>query len=241
MTDDQPRPRQEGMTVEQKMATAPIVEDGQWYEPTENPFIHGCCECGLSHRVEYLIEKGALSLRFFRDADATAALMQRLERDVVPTDAEADSKEWWRQVAQGLAIKCREAETRALVSQPSSPATPETTEETDYNLSVLRVVASDLRDKAAYPEASKKQARIVDWAAERIAQLTQERDEARDACLEWDKLNRKNRERAEAAEAKVQALEAQVEQLRQALDACEQARLQEGWRPVVEDQPKERT
>lgn len=72
------------MTTEEKIATAPIIEDGQWFEPTENPFIHGCCDCGLAHRIEYLIEKGALSFRFYRDHEATRMLQARLgaEREV---------------------------------------------------------------------------------------------------------------------------------------------------------------
>ena len=27
------------------------VENGEWIEPTSNPFGHGCCDCGLFHCV----------------------------------------------------------------------------------------------------------------------------------------------------------------------------------------------
>jgi hypothetical protein len=55
-----------------------MIEDGELFEPTENPFIHGCCDCGLAHRIEYLIDDGALSLRFSRDHEATKLLQMRL-------------------------------------------------------------------------------------------------------------------------------------------------------------------
>lgn len=35
-----------------------LPADEGWFMPTENPFIHGCCDCGLAHRVEWaLIDK----------------------------------------------------------------------------------------------------------------------------------------------------------------------------------------
>jgi hypothetical protein len=67
--------------LEEKFATAPIVEDGEWYEPTENPFIHGCCDCGLAHRVEFTIEGTAVSFRYSRDLEATVLLKRRLAED----------------------------------------------------------------------------------------------------------------------------------------------------------------
>ena len=67
---------------------APIVHlqdadrDERFVAMTENPFLHGCCDCGLFHKVEYKvvdaegceleIPSGAmLALRFSRDEDQT--------------------------------------------------------------------------------------------------------------------------------------------------------------------------
>jgi hypothetical protein len=71
------------MTTQEKIASAPRIEDGEWYEPSENPFIQGCCDCGLAHRIEYDIENGVLSLRFYRDHEATEELQQRLRTERV--------------------------------------------------------------------------------------------------------------------------------------------------------------
>lgn len=63
------------------------AEDGgeAWFRPTQNPFGHGCCDCGLFHQVEYALadEQGneiplpagaGIVLRFRRDAEETERL-----------------------------------------------------------------------------------------------------------------------------------------------------------------------
>ncbi|BCS54760.1 hypothetical protein [Geobacter sp. SVR] len=59
-------------------------EEG-WFKPVKNPFVHGCCDCGLVHQVEFcFVDKGGheivlaegdgIALRFARDAVETANL-----------------------------------------------------------------------------------------------------------------------------------------------------------------------
>lgn len=61
------------------------AEDGDWFQPTANPFGHGCCDCGLAHKVAFTlvdeedrivpIPKGlSLALCFTRDEEATEKL-----------------------------------------------------------------------------------------------------------------------------------------------------------------------
>lgn len=63
----------------------PIValKDEEFIGISENPFAHGCCDCGLWHRVEYALvdlegnevpfpENTRLALRFTRDDEQTA-------------------------------------------------------------------------------------------------------------------------------------------------------------------------
>jgi hypothetical protein len=58
-------------------------QDERFVAMTENPFLHGCCDCGLFHRVEYKVVDGGgfelelkegvkLALRFSRDDMETA-------------------------------------------------------------------------------------------------------------------------------------------------------------------------
>ena len=58
------------------------AQDGEWLEPTTNPFGHGCCDCGLYHQVEFKVVdkrgkeiKGArLQMRWSRDRMETFRL-----------------------------------------------------------------------------------------------------------------------------------------------------------------------
>lgn len=52
--------------------------DPTWYAPSTNPFWQGCCYCGLMHRVEYRVVKGALELRFTVDEKETERLRHYL-------------------------------------------------------------------------------------------------------------------------------------------------------------------
>lgn len=62
-------------------------EEG-WFSPTANPFLHGCCDCGLAHRVEYTLTDATgeeisfppgarLALRFSREELDTEKLRRR--------------------------------------------------------------------------------------------------------------------------------------------------------------------
>lgn len=70
----------------------PILQapDGGWFRPTENPFGHGCCDCGLFHQVGYSFVDGednevplpegiGLVLNFSRDDKETANI--RLQKE----------------------------------------------------------------------------------------------------------------------------------------------------------------
>ena len=68
--------------------------DGEWLQPTVNPFGHGCCDCGLFHQVEWrLVDKEGnivhegymkrygLQLKFIRDEVETARLREHRTAD----------------------------------------------------------------------------------------------------------------------------------------------------------------
>lgn len=56
--------------------------NGEWLEPSVNPFGHGCCDCGLFHQVEYRVvdSKGkeisgaVLQMKWNRDQGETISL-----------------------------------------------------------------------------------------------------------------------------------------------------------------------
>lgn len=56
--------------------------DGEWLEPSANPFGHGCCDCGLFHQVEYRVVNYAgkdiadakIQMRWSRDEGETISL-----------------------------------------------------------------------------------------------------------------------------------------------------------------------
>lgn len=120
------------MTPEEKIATAPVIEDGEWFEPTENPFIHGCCDCGLAHRIEYLVDNGLLSLRFYRDLEATRMLQERLgfaaalspeeERLWKQTKGERTTREDWLDLHASIVAYKRRCVARHLAD--TSPKEP---------------------------------------------------------------------------------------------------------------------
>jgi len=67
---------------------ATVDTDEGWFKPLTNPFLHGCCDCGLMHKVEYTLcddnggeiplpERAGLVLRFSRDNAETAHLRQK--------------------------------------------------------------------------------------------------------------------------------------------------------------------
>lgn len=42
------------------------MEDGKWYRLGHFEY-HGCCDCGLVHKVEVKLERGVLWTRWVRD------------------------------------------------------------------------------------------------------------------------------------------------------------------------------
>jgi hypothetical protein len=69
------------LTAAEKSANAPKGTDDMWFAPSENPFIQGCCDCGLAHRITYRIDSEGLSLNFQRDYEATEHLQARLGKE----------------------------------------------------------------------------------------------------------------------------------------------------------------
>ena len=70
-------------------ATASDAEqayDGDWLQPTVNPFGHACCHCSLFHQVEYRViddigeeVEGNIQLKFTLDETETARLRAHQE------------------------------------------------------------------------------------------------------------------------------------------------------------------
>lgn len=74
---------------EEKFIQAPdgsgLPREEGWFSPTANPFLHGCCDCGLVHKVEFTVvdtdgveqifpTHQSLALRFSRDDQETAKI-----------------------------------------------------------------------------------------------------------------------------------------------------------------------
>lgn len=49
------------------------AHDGEWVRPVRRAFFDQCCDCGLVHVIDYVIEDGAIYFRSRRDARLTAA------------------------------------------------------------------------------------------------------------------------------------------------------------------------
>jgi hypothetical protein len=52
------------------------MHEGTWYA-LESPQIDECCDCGLVHHTEFMLEKGRLFWRAAVDKKATAAARER--------------------------------------------------------------------------------------------------------------------------------------------------------------------
>lgn len=59
------------------------VEDGKWYDVTEDSSL-ACCDCGLVHKIEYHVSKSPkgprIWLRLTRDKRATGAMRRWLKK-----------------------------------------------------------------------------------------------------------------------------------------------------------------
>lgn len=65
-----------------------LPADEGWFMPTENPFIHGCCDCGLVHRVEFgAIDKDGEGEDYYKKqfASGELSLILRFTRDEAET------------------------------------------------------------------------------------------------------------------------------------------------------------
>lgn len=52
------------------------VTDGEWFtisKDGDKPGLWGCCDCGLMHRVEFMVENGIVLIKIIRDQEATDA------------------------------------------------------------------------------------------------------------------------------------------------------------------------
>ncbi len=53
------------------------VNDGSWYALGHGYTHEDCCDCGLSHRVDYKLEDGKVMVRYRVDTKRTAANRKR--------------------------------------------------------------------------------------------------------------------------------------------------------------------
>jgi hypothetical protein len=62
------------------------AEDGEWLRP--KPGIHKmrCCDCGLTHQMEYRIVDGRVEFRAVRDRRATAAVRRWMSKNKLRDD-----------------------------------------------------------------------------------------------------------------------------------------------------------
>ncbi len=49
------------------------LQDGEWVRPVRRGLVDQCCDCGLVHVIDYVIEDGVLYFRARRDRRLTAA------------------------------------------------------------------------------------------------------------------------------------------------------------------------
>ena len=49
------------------------LQDGEWVRPVRRAFLDQCCDCGLVHVVDFVIEGGLLYFRARRDKRLTGA------------------------------------------------------------------------------------------------------------------------------------------------------------------------
>lgn len=49
------------------------LQDGEWVRPVKRGHVDQCCDCGLVHVIDYVIENGVLYFRARRDPRLTAA------------------------------------------------------------------------------------------------------------------------------------------------------------------------
>lgn len=67
------------------------IVDGQWYavafqtkDEEMEPFTESCCDCGLTHRIDYKVENGRLWVRYQVDKRATRRERARRAQTLKP-------------------------------------------------------------------------------------------------------------------------------------------------------------
>jgi hypothetical protein len=73
------------LAKKKKAETPPTqIIDGQWYAAAHGPAPHSeeCCDCGLTHLIEYKLENGRIWYRYTIDKRATTAARKRRGIDV---------------------------------------------------------------------------------------------------------------------------------------------------------------
>ena len=54
-------------------------EEGEWIQPVENGYKLSCCDCGLTHTMDFRIHDGQIQFRAFRDNRATGQVRRHKE------------------------------------------------------------------------------------------------------------------------------------------------------------------
>lgn len=59
------------------------LNDGEWIRPVRRGFLDRCCDCSLTHRVDYRLVDGHIEFRAYRYERATAAARRafKFEKD----------------------------------------------------------------------------------------------------------------------------------------------------------------
>jgi len=60
-------------------------EEGEWVQPAENNYKLSCCDCGLTHNMDFRVEDGRAQFRAFRDNRATGQV-RRHRSWLTPTE-----------------------------------------------------------------------------------------------------------------------------------------------------------
>jgi len=56
-------------------------ENGEWMRPTtQEGWRHACCDCGLTHKVDFRVVRGVVHLRFWADRLSTAARRREMRK-----------------------------------------------------------------------------------------------------------------------------------------------------------------
>ena len=58
----------------------PILEDGESVEPKMEGFKLQCCDCGLVHKIDFEVIKGAVHFKAWRDKRSTAQVRRHIRR-----------------------------------------------------------------------------------------------------------------------------------------------------------------